>query len=128
MQIDSNSVPLESLASVTVLEHRDISRDREDLFRCREYVFGHDAKKFIQTLESGVLPPSLMEVEGDDLRRGDLALYYDRGHFMHVGLIQPDGRIVSKWGSGAILIHPVDIVPSRYGDEVRFYRPKTTRP
>lgn len=58
------------------------------------------------------------------LEAGDLALYYDeeRGT-VHVGRIQEDGSVVSKWGNcGPVLKHPIDMVPSSYGSWIFFRR------
>jgi len=60
----------------------------------------------------------------DELAAGDFALYYDDDHgTVHVGRIQEDGLVVSKWGNdGPVLRHPVDMVPEDYGWFVFFRR------
>lgn len=60
----------------------------------------------------------------DSLQKGDIVLYYreDRGT-VHVGRLQEDGMVESKWGrSGPVLRHPIDMVPLSYGDRVFFRR------
>lgn len=57
---------------------------------------------------------------------GDLAVYYlsSKGQNVHFGVYREDHRIESKWGCGAIYKHPPFLVPSEYGDFIRYYRKK----
>lgn len=59
-----------------------------------------------------------------ELKEGDLALYYAyEGGTVHVGRIQSDGSVTSKWGNnGAVLKHKIDDVPYEYGYYVFFRR------
>jgi hypothetical protein len=43
------------------------------------------------------------------------------GHISHVGLIQENGKVISKWSWGPLLEHGVFDVPDHYGDTVEFY-------
>ena len=60
----------------------------------------------------------------DSLLAGDIALYWDEDRgTVHVGRMQEDGSVVSKWGNGGpVLRHPLDMVPSSYGSYVFFRR------
>jgi len=41
----------------------------------------------------------------------------------HIGIVQKDGKIVSKWGDdGPIVRHPLWAIPECYGNRVRFSR------
>ncbi len=51
----------------------------------------------------------------------DLILYFDNGVFRHVGRMKTSCRILSKWGIGHLYEHTVWEVPSRYGNEVRYF-------
>ncbi len=64
----------------------------------------------------------LEEVEGRATRDGDLIVYFDsEGEPTHAGVLRGD-EVVSKWGTGKLLVHPLGEVPVTYGDECRFYR------
>jgi hypothetical protein len=53
----------------------------------------------------------------------DLILYFtDQPRWEHVGRLQSRDRVRSKWGKGHIYIHQIWEVPSRYGDNARFFR------
>jgi len=59
----------------------------------------------------------------DSLKAGDLALYDNEDLTVHIGRIQEDGYVISKWGTGGpVLKHPVDMVPISYGCCVFFRR------
>jgi len=57
-------------------------------------------------------------------QEGDIVLYHsEENGVVHVGIYQKDGTVMSKWGNmGPVLRHPVDHVPSSYGDTVMFRR------
>jgi len=60
----------------------------------------------------------------DSLKEGDIVLYWeeDRGT-VHVGRMHEDGSVISKWGNGGpVLKHPIDMVPTSYGEWVFFRR------
>ena len=47
---------------------------------------------------------------------GELALYYDDSDWEHAGVLQKDGKIISKWGPGwFIFCHGELELPLRYG-------------
>lgn len=54
----------------------------------------------------------------------DTVLYYSEAYGVnHVGRYQKDGKVISKWGTGGpVLKHPIDFVPTIYGDTVFFRR------
>jgi hypothetical protein len=54
---------------------------------------------------------------------GYIAAYYNHGLMVHAGVVQPDRRIVSKWGGGLLLNHEMLEVPSTYGDTVTCFEP-----
>ena len=63
----------------------------------------------------------LTEVSQAEAENGDLVAYFREGNFKHVGLWQPNGRVLSKWGVGHLYDHALFEVPESYGTAVRFY-------
>ncbi|MEX2436818.1 MAG: hypothetical protein WD471_01480 [Candidatus Paceibacterota bacterium] len=58
---------------------------------------------------------------------GDIVLYKNEeihsNEFTHSGIVQEDGKIISKWSWGPILIHGLFDVPLSYGNSVGYYEP-----
>jgi len=54
---------------------------------------------------------------------GDIVAYFLWGRASHIGVKTGNGRVTSKWGKSHVLNHPLELVPTIYGNEVRFYRP-----
>ncbi len=55
---------------------------------------------------------------------GSLAFYWNRSPVLqgiqdyydyHIGIVTPDGNLISKWGDDHVLKHPLHIVPPQYG-------------
>ena len=82
---------------------------------CEQYAIGTNGLRH----SIAALYPKL-----DSLKAGDIALYWDEGSgTVHVGRVQEDGSVVSKWGNGGpVLKHPIDMVRSSYGSHVFFRR------
>ena len=82
---------------------------------CEQYAIGTNGLRH----SIAALYPKL-----DSLKAGDIALYWDEDRgTVHVGRLQEDGSVVSKWGNGGpVLKHPIDMVPSCYGSHVFFRR------
>src|SRR5262249_19583934 len=55
------------------------------------------------------------------ITNGSLVLYFDGPIWTHAGIGQGDGTILSKWGDNPLFRHPVDQVPTFYGNIVRAY-------
>jgi len=64
----------------------------------------------------------LVEVPSANAQTGDLVAFFKEGKFKHVGLLQPNGRVVSKWGIGHLYDHGLLEVPESYGSEIRFFK------
>jgi hypothetical protein len=76
---------------------------------------------FIHWLLRGDL---LEEVSENDVREGDIVIYFDEnGRFKHAGLCFIKGIVVSKWGIGQLYRHAVSEVSESYGIAVKFFRP-----
>jgi hypothetical protein len=57
------------------------------------------------------------------LQPGHLVFYFDDFDcFKHVGIIQQDGRVASKWGTGQLFEHGLFEVPASYGNNVKFFK------
>ena len=61
--------------------------------------------------------------EGQE-RPGDLVVYTNiMGDLRHAAVYRGDGKVVSKWGgNGPVLEHPIDHVPSFWGEVITFLR------
>lgn len=64
----------------------------------------------------------LTEVSQAEAQNGDLIVYFREGRFKHIGLWQPNGRVLSKWGIGNLYDHELFEIPESYGNDVKFYR------
>lgn len=63
----------------------------------------------------------LEQVEKGD--SNDLIVYRaDSGKISHVGLMQDEDTVLSKWSWGPLLRHKIFDVPDHYGDTVEFYK------
>ena len=82
---------------------------------CSEYVLGCLAHR-------AGFPDSFRTVQNP--RKGDLVLYTDvEGTLLHLGKYLGGNRVESKWGpGGSVFAHPIDMVPSSWGNKVLFYR------
>lgn len=63
----------------------------------------------------------LTPLHTDNAQPGDLVMYFRDGAFKHAGLLQGNGRVLSKWGQGHLYEHDILEIPHSYGDEVRYY-------
>ena len=52
---------------------------------------------------------------------GDVVIYFASGVPQHAGIAKGNGQVESKWGLGHLYEHSVWEVPTKYGDEVKFY-------
>ena len=54
--------------------------------------------------------------------KGNLIVYRtDEGNISHVGLMEDDSTVISKWSWGPLLRHKIFAVPDHYGDTIEFY-------
>lgn len=80
------------------------------------FAFQNLAKLFQALINSG----ELKRIEEPEV--GALVVYRTSdNHISHVGLVEEDGKIISKWSWGPLLEHGVFDVPDHYGDIVEFY-------
>ena len=57
-------------------------------------------------------------------RENALILYLDdQGRMKHIGQTTDQGSVISKWGRAPVLEHPVNTVPTYYGNKVVFLIP-----
>jgi hypothetical protein len=73
-------------------------------------------------VEFAIKEQLLTECGAEEAVEGDLVIYLLDGCFGHVGLMQDDQRILSKWGTGYLCEHSLWEIPCSYGLEVRFFR------
>ncbi|MCD4759530.1 hypothetical protein K8R33_01430 [archaeon] len=61
--------------------------------------------------------------EVDSPEKGYLINYYNSlGINMHRGIYRGNDLVLSKWGGDHVFLHRLDMVPTGYGDHVRFFR------
>jgi hypothetical protein len=134
----ANSVA--EVAGIEMVREGDYERDYDNN-RCGHFAFGE--QKGEQWAAPGVELPHEIWLETipflrergyqivDKPTAGDIAAYThappdfikeDRGKFYHFGVVEPDGRILSKFTQGPVVKHPVDTVPVSYGRAVYFMR------
>lgn len=53
---------------------------------------------------------------------GDLVVYLENQNVEHYGILNHNGKVVSKWGSGEVYEHPLNLLLEIYGTHVSFYR------
>ncbi len=119
-----------------VIEERDSEKDADLEYKCGRFVFSDDWIKKIDYSE-GFTDETILDhsrISSSERRCGDIVAYLvntpsleieglQDSHWKHVGRVSEDpDKIISKWGVGPIVKHPLDFVPRKYGDEVRFFR------
>ncbi len=59
----------------------------------------------------------------DSPKKGDYVTYWlsRRRDFSHIGVLQEDGRVISKWAEGSVFNHPIEEVPLGYGNRAYFF-------
>jgi len=87
---------------------------------CRDYT-GQGSFEFYRDFEK-----AFEHVDAGDEQIGDIVLYtYGDNPYIpeHVGIHLGEWWVVSKWGEGGpVLVHPLDHIPSKWGDKVHFFR------
>lgn len=58
----------------------------------------------------------------DKPRPGDLVVYFDKQKEVHYGIWNQNLKVVSKWGSGEVYEHPLELLLEDYGTHVLFLR------
>jgi hypothetical protein len=88
-----------------------------DDMECTRYIFGMDSTEkevadYINFMPNKANPQA-----------GDIAVYLrcDTQEIIHVGKVVRDGYVISKWGYGDVLIHPLFFIP--YVAKTVVYKP-----
>lgn len=63
----------------------------------------------------------LEEIGLNDAKDKDYVVYLSEGKIKHAGKVYR-GKVISKWGYGHLWEHALFEVPSKYGNEVRFFK------
>jgi hypothetical protein len=63
----------------------------------------------------------IVQKSSTSVNLGDLIIYFLDEEFKHIGRMQSQSRVISKWGTGLLYGHNIWDVPSDYGSEVRYY-------
>jgi hypothetical protein len=124
--------------SITVLPD---GRGRISRFNCFAYAFGvWSHPDFIalvdQADDSAIMDSAfvcwmiedglLTEVQSQDVRTGDIAIYRSNSAITHAALIvakEEPMALHSKWGGNEVHRHGLWEIMASYGNEVRFFRP-----
>jgi hypothetical protein len=140
---------LETIEGIEVLVDEDISHNDE--IKCQDYVFWNikkeewakptfrnpnpldnlplnDSLAFLEargyTVEERPQEDDIVAYRGSDDEKAEK--HDETGQFSHFGIYLGSGKVISKWGNGPIVKHPLEIVPSTFGSRVYFLR--KTRP
>ncbi len=85
---------------------------------CDVYVFGA-----VELIRPGKENVHAHYKQVDKPEAGDIVFYYDAdGNWQHTGLASGPETVVSKFGLAHVYEHPVNAVPTFYGNTVKFYR------
>ena len=118
-----------SVSGVSLVERRNSLQDSFAGFNCVKYCFGENKPVWINVAR---IPKILTLPVGGYLeiknpQEGDLAVYVSKlidtwGEFSHVGKVTSEGKILSKWCYGNVYLHSPELVPTHYGEILRFFR------
>ncbi|HVA96781.1 MAG TPA: hypothetical protein VND99_03945 [Candidatus Acidoferrales bacterium] len=130
----------DSMGRIDGIEILRRSRDYGGDFirRCEYFVFGIMNRENWAYSERGLTDfvtgnmQFFLEEEGYQILEeevpvvGDVVAYHMRDEdwntsFEHFGILGPNGKVISKFGLGPIVRHPLKLVPSSYGDSVYFF-------
>lgn len=112
---------IEKIGGIKILKRAENRPHHKSLPEdCVWYVFGYDrsykaawgeAEKIIAQGEETTQPAA-----------GDYVFYFDSdGNFMHVGISLGGDRVRSKFGIYHVFEHPQKLVPTQYGDVIKFF-------
>lgn len=86
-------------------------------FNCEAYAIGGSG-----TIRNGLFD-TMERIPDTYAQEGDIVVYADHfGDVLHVGRYLGNGKVISKWGRGPVIRHPLAFVPSCYGELVSFLR------
>ena len=122
---------------ITVVERRNPAQD--ELYKCAEYVFNMrngetwttqkfegDGREFWLDNHAFLINHGYEVVEhpqvGDTIAYGSWDPRIQKGAYPHFGIYEGDGQVISKWDRGHIFRHPWDLVPTKFGPHVAFFR------
>ena len=133
--------PITGIRGITLVEKRNREADVHEAIDCTVWVYGSDATTIPYREIDGLFFAKIRDktYEVNAPRERDLAIYIahlspkeSRGlriaPQVHIGRVFKDNlQIVSKWGYGHVYIHKPELVPTCYGEEVRFFREPTSQ-
>lgn len=85
---------------------------------CFMYVFGKNVER-CQTL-SELLSQFGSNVHNRKEENDDVIFYFNGDDIIHVGNINSQEEVISKWGQGPVFAHKIENVPASYGNTVLF--------
>lgn len=125
------SDPLSLLERLPKLVCLDGLKSEPAIYDCVEFVIKHGVDERLRTLVTpGFQQDPILFIESlgyvniNAPKETDVAMYFhesDCPTMLHFGIWHND-QVVSKWGFGPVFLHPVNLVPKRYGDCVAFFR------
>lgn len=114
----SNANAIAEIEGITIIVRRQNFPDETDCFSyALEIPFSpkliSEAKKVIQ------LPPI------ENPNKGDYVLYQtEEDNAKHIGLLQIDHTVISKWDKLHVYRHPIMYVPTSFGNKIKFVKGK----
>lgn len=132
-----------NIEGVELLEPGDYAQD--DQYRCAHYVFGVImGEAWAAPYQSGIdelwkHPQRFLRQQGyrqvEIPVSDDIVAYTDsspqciareEAFFLHFGILRLGAKVVSKFNQGPVVQHPINLVPSNYGDSAYFLRKKNS--
>lgn len=116
---------IENVKGITLIEKRDHHKDRLLGYNCVVYCFGL-GKEIPFNFDEEIVLTTKGYSEVDNPIREDLVVYihYIYKEQVHIGIYKGSNKVLSKWGYGNVYLHNLDLVPSSYGNIIRFFRKK----
>ncbi|MCX6781054.1 MAG: hypothetical protein NT003_02990 [Candidatus Magasanikbacteria bacterium] len=107
----------------------------EKNYNCFIYVLGLTEEQNIIAETHGFLYQSFFKKiiskskiqQLDKAQPGAIIAYHNGSEITHIGIIQPDNSVISKWSWGPLIQHEIFDVPDYYGDVVTYYKNISTR-
>lgn len=112
---------------ITLIETHNPFKDRFAGKNCFSYYFGNEKIKWDYNIDDPEVDVTGGHFEVKTPGFGDLVVYIDSKikETTHIGKYVGLGNVVSKWTYGNTYLHSLNLVPSSFGDKVRFFRYKT---
>lgn len=127
-QHEADMAALKKYYSHSIRVAKELDAQEREGFNCYMFALGIENEKWARSMltETGCPSSTFMDdaISKNGIKFescGQIVVYQDSAKiYKHMGRVQEDGLIVSKWGMGRIWRHEILEVPSGYGDFVGY--------